>query len=275
VPSYCSCVVRHGQCRPQIARAFIAKQVLNLPTTEALIDRLKVDLRLRRICGLEKSQAIPGSWTFSRAYAEFAALGLPTRTHEALSKHEIGDQLIGHLKYDGTAIKARETAAKQRPAEAKPKAKRGGPRQGEERPTKEPTVLETQQKQSLEQMLKEMPKVCDVGCKKNSKGYKETWRGYKLHLATADGDIPVAALLSSASRHDSGARLPLMRMAQQRVISLYDIADSAYCSAIIRDESCQAGHVPLIEHNPRNGDKIEFAPHEAQRRRTPEQSLKR
>ncbi len=42
-----------------------------------------------------------------------------------------------------------------------------------------------------------------------------------------------------------------MRMAQQRVISLYDIADRTYCSAIIRDESRQAGHVPLIEHNPR------------------------
>ena len=104
-----------------------------------------------------------------------------------------------------------------------------------------------------------------MGCQKNSKGYKETWRGYQLHLATADGDIPVAALLSSASMHDSGAMLPLMRMAQQRVISLYDIADSAYCSAIIRSESRQAGHVPLIEHNPRNGDQIEFAPHEAQR----------
>ena len=265
VPSYRGCVGRQSQCRLEIARAFIAKQVLNLPTTEALIDRLKVDIRLRRICGFEKSKEIPGSWTFSRAYAEFAAFGLPARTHEALIKRELGDQLIGHIKYDSTAIAARETAAEQRPVEAKPKAKRGRPRKGEERPPKEPTVLEKQQKQSLEQMLKDMPKVCDVGCKKNSKGYKETWRGYKLHLATADGDIPVAALLSSASMHDSGAMFPLMRMTQQRVISLYDIADSAYCSAIIRDESRQAGHVPLIEHNPRHGNKIEFAPHEARR----------
>jgi hypothetical protein len=265
VPSYRGCVGRHGQCRLEIARAFIAKQVLNLPTTEALIDRLKVDICWRRICGFENSKAIPGSWTFSRAYAEFAALGLATKTHEALIKRELGDQLIGHIKYDSTAIEARETAAKPRSAEAKPKAKRGRPRQGEECPPTEPTVLEKQQKPSLEQMLKEMPKAGDVGCKNNSKGYKETWRGYQLHLATADGDIPMAALLSSTSMHDSGAMLPLMRMVQQRVISLDDIADSADCSTIIRDESRQAGHVPLMEHHPRNGDKIEFAPHEAQR----------
>ena len=265
VPSYCGCVGRPGECRPEIARAFVAKMVLNLPTTEALIDRLKVDISLRRICGFEKSKEIPGSWTFSRAYAEFAALGLPARTHEALIKRELGDQLIGHIKYDGTAIDGREKAVVKPDKEEKPKRRCGRPRKGEEPPAKEPTVLEKQQKQSLEQMLKEMPKDCDIGTKKNSKGYKETWRGYKLHIATADGDIPVAALLSSASMHDSGAILPLMKIAQQRASWLYDLADSAYCSAIIREESRKAGHVPLIEHNPRNGEKIEFAPHEAQR----------
>ena len=265
VPSYRGCIGRHGECRPEIARAFVAKEVLNLPTTEALIDRLKVDISLRRICGFEKSKEIPGSWTFSRAYAEFAALDLPARTHEALIKRELGDQLIGHMKYDGTAIEAREKAVAKPVEEKKPKHKRGRPRKGEARPAKELTVLEKQKTQSLAQMLKEMPKDCDIGCKKNSKGYKETWRGYKLHIATADGDIPVAALLSSASMHDSGAMLPLMKIAQQRVASLYDVADSAYCSIIIRDESRKAGHVSLIEHNPRNGEKIVFAPHEAQR----------
>jgi hypothetical protein len=265
VPSYRGCVGRHGKYRIEIARAFVAKQVLNLPTTEALIERLKVDISLRRICGFEKSKEIPGSWTFSRAYAEFAAQGLPARTHEALIKRELGDQLVGHMKYDGTAIEAREKAVKKPPIEEKPKRKRGRPRKDEERAPKELTVLEKQQSQSVAQMLKEIPKECDVGCKKNSKGYKETWRGYKLHIATADGDIPVVALLSSASMHDSGAMLPLMEVAQQRVISLYDLADSAYCSGIIREHSRKAGHVPLIEHNPRNGEKIEFAPCEAQR----------
>lgn len=144
------------------------------------------------------------------------------------------------MKYDGTAVEAREKAVAKAPVEEKPKYSRGRPRKGETRPAKEESVLEKQQKQSLVQMLTEMPKGCDIGCKRNSKGYKETWRGYKLHIATADGDIPVAALLSSASMHDSGAILPLMKIAQERVTWLYDLADSAYCSTITCAELVEA-----------------------------------
>lgn len=271
VPGYRGRVGRHGICRVEIARAFVAKAVLNLPTTEALIDRLHNDMSLRRICGFERYKDIPPSWTFSRAYAEFAEMGLPERVHEALIKRELGDQLVGHVKYDSTAIEGREKPVRkeskpeEKSNEEKPKAKPGRPRKGEERPAKEPTVLEKQQNQTLEQMLEEMPKDCDVGCKKNSQGYKETWIGYKFHIATGDGDIPLAAVLSSASMHDSGAMLPLMRITQERVTWCYDLADSAYCSEILREESRKAGHVPLIDHNPRRGEKKEFAPHEAQR----------
>jgi Transposase DDE domain len=41
-----------------------------------------------------------------------------------------------------------------------------------------------------------------------------------------------------------------------------------YCSPILRQFSRDLGHVPLIDHNPRRGEKIEFAPHEAQRYKT-------
>ena len=46
-------------CRPTksriaLVRAFIAKAVYNMPTTQILIDRLKSDLSLRRLCGYEK-----------------------------------------------------------------------------------------------------------------------------------------------------------------------------------------------------------------------------
>src|SRR5271167_3940154 len=34
-------------------------------------------------------------------------------------------------------------------------------------------------------MLADLPTACDVGSKKNSKGYKETWIGYKLHMDAA------------------------------------------------------------------------------------------
>ena len=113
--------------------------------------------------------------------------------------------------------------------------------------------------------LAQLPTACDVGSKKNSKGFKETWTGYKLHIDTADGDIPVTAILTSASVHDSQAAIPLMRLTGERVTYLYDLADAAYCSGVIRAVSRQEGHVPLIDHNARRGEKIAFAPHEAER----------
>ena len=35
---------------------------------------------------------------------------------------------------------------------------------------------------AVEEMLKELPKVCDVGTKINSKGYKKSWSGYSYTL---------------------------------------------------------------------------------------------
>src|SRR5271157_3485542 len=64
-----------------------------------------------------------------------------------------------------------------------------------------------------------------VGSKKNSKGYKETWIGYKLHLDVACGQIPVSCVLTSASVHDSQVAIPLMTMTGARVSYLYDLMD--------------------------------------------------
>lgn len=47
--------------------------------------------------------------------------------------------------------------------------------------------------------------------------------------------------------------------------SLYDVMDAAYCSAELRAHCKDLGHVPLIDHNPRGGEKIEFDPAEAVR----------
>jgi hypothetical protein len=46
--------------------------------------------------------------------------------------------------------------------------------------------------QNIPRLLADLPTACDVGAKKNSKGYKETWIGYKLHIDVASGQIPVA-----------------------------------------------------------------------------------
>ena len=56
-----------------------------------------------------------------------------------------------------------------------------------------------------------------------------------------------------------------MHLSSRRVTYLHDLADAAYCRPIVRDEARRLNHVPLIDHNPRRGEKIAFAPHEAER----------
>jgi hypothetical protein len=119
---------------------------------------------------------------------------------------------------------------------------------------------------SLAAILAELPKQCDIGTKRNSKGYQESWKGYKLHVDTADGGIPISAVLTSASMHDSLAALPLATLTARRVVSLYDLMDAAYDAQVIRSHSQSLGHVALIDFNKRRGtDERAFLPHEAQR----------
>ena len=242
--------------RHALARAFIAKAVLNLPTTRMLMERLHVDSTLRRLCGWESVGELPSESTFSRAYAEFAVSDVPGRVHEALIKRTLGDHLVGHISRDATAIEAREKPVKvEKPQEQVPKRKRGRPRKGEVVPEKEPRRLELQVDQTLPQMLAGLPTRCSVGTKRNAKGHTESWIGYKLHIDTADGDIPVSCILTSASVHDSQVALPLAAMTAARVTNLYDLMDSAYDAPEIRARSVALGHVPIIDHHTRRGEK--------------------
>ncbi len=252
--------------RAALARAFTAKAVLGIPQTNMLIERLEVDKSLRRLCGWEYAGAIPSEATFSRAFAEFAHSRLPTRVHEALIRRTHEERLVGHMSRDATAIQAREKPARKEAAET-PKRKRGRPKKGEERPEQK-RRLERQLDMTLAEMLAELPKACTVGTKRNAKGYKQTWIGYKLHLDVANGDIPVSCLLSSASLHDSQAAIPLACMTAEHVTNCYDLMDSAYDAPEIRDHSLSLGHVPTIDVNPRNrpGLKQEMA-EEARRRK--------
>jgi len=247
--------------RAAIARSFVAKAVYNMPTTRALIDRIGCDEKLRRICGWEKKGDVPSESTFSRAFDEFSRTQLPASVHEALISRNLSDEIVGHISRDSTEIEAREKPRKKTNAEGEsnqssPKRKRGRSKKGEER-VKEPTRLERQQAlTTVEEMLNDLPGQCDVGTKKNSKGYKETWIGYKLHIDVADGHIPVSCILTSASVHDSQVALPLARMTSQRVVNLYDLMDSAYDAPVIKEYSKSLGHVPIVDINTRRNTKL-------------------
>ena len=240
--------------RKQIARAFIAKAVYNLNTTRGLIDRLKSTPALRRICGWEKAADVPHESSFSRAFKEFSQAGLTLIAHENIVKEHMANRIIGHISRDSTSIDAREKPAKKKVLKDKQPKKRGRPKKGEVR-TKEPTRLERQQSMGLDAMFEELPKACDVGTKMNSKGYKKSWIGYKLHIDAADGHIPISCILTSASLHDSQVAIPLAETTNQQVSSLYDLMDSAYDSPIIKKHSRSLGHVPIIDINPRSNKK--------------------
>lgn len=285
--SWCE-VGRPPHVRAWLANAFVAKAVLKLTTTVGLIERLTIDRALRRICGFSLCKKLPSEATFSRAFEEFAESKLPERVQEALVKEHLGSELIGHLSRDGTAIEARERPLRAAPEAAADRAdllpardvpavdhvvapapakKRGRPRRGEVRAPAKESPIARQRKQTLAQMLEEIPTACDRGAKCNAKGYKIAWNGYKLHIDTADCGVPISALLTSASVHDSRAAVPLSLMSAQRVTSLYDVMDAAYCSVELQDHSRSLGHVPLIDHNPRGGIKDEFEPADAIRYR--------
>ena len=90
---------RHSPGRPAaerawFANAFVAKSVLNIVNTRALIDRLQNDRSLRRICGFSLTKKLPSVSTFSRAFAEFAELRLAERVHETLVKTYLGNELF-------------------------------------------------------------------------------------------------------------------------------------------------------------------------------------
>jgi len=246
-------VGRPAKYRRAMACSFVAKAVYNMSGTRELLDRLKSDASLRRICGWERRGELLHESQFSRAFAEFAASELPQRLHAALIDATQKERIVGHISRDSTEIEAREKPVRTLVAAAPAKEirKPGRPKKGEEIPPPEPTRLERQAGMTLEQMLDDLPRDCNVGTKKNSKGYKESWIGYKLHLDVADGQIPISCILTSASLHDSQVAIPLALTTAQRVTSLYDLSDSAYDAPPIHEQIRSLGHVPIIDANPR------------------------
>jgi hypothetical protein len=253
--------------REQLFRAFAAKAVFNIPKTSDLILRLKADKTLRALCGYESASQIPSESTFSRAFADFSRDELAQKVHAAMLATSVKDKLFGHASIDATAIEAREKPAPKPKQESAPKvkAKRGRRKKGEQAPPPDPKRMDLQPLRTLEENIADLPVLCDIGSKSDSKGHAMHWIGYKLHLSVLDGDIPGAALLSSASLHDSQPAIPLMQMTNERFDILYNLMDAAYDAQGIRAFSRAQGQVPIIDANARRGEKTPFSPAEKAR----------
>lgn len=265
---------RPSRDRHAIARAFVAKAVYNLPRTSDLLERLGRDEQLRLICGWKREETLPHESTFSRAFSEFAQMELAQFVHQALIRETQTGRLIGHIARDATAIEARETFPLTPKQQAEMKAaklprqslkgkKLGPPKRWKggkppRRPASTDKRLHRQRGMQLEEMLKELPRNCSIGVKTSSKGHQQYWRGYKLHLDVADGQIPVSAVLTGASVHDSQVAIPLATMTSQRVTYCYELMDSAYDAIEIADHARSMGHVPIVDPKKPGGKRNSF-----------------
>lgn len=245
-----------------LARAFVAKAFYNATDTKAFRERLRGDPSLRKVCGWRYRRDVPSESTFSRAFGVFAEQGLADTVHDAWTRYFVGGDAIAlNASTDSTAIAVREkpvTRAKP-PADATvvdpppPKKKGGRPKKGTPPVPKEPTRLERQLTQVPEIALLELPTRCDVGGKTNSQGHKDYWVGYKFHVRVDERCVPLAAVTTAASVHDSQVAIPLMKLSDRRVTSLYELMDRGYDAAPIWQAAEAAGHVAIIDRVRRRG----------------------
>jgi hypothetical protein len=247
--------------RKEIARAFIAKAVYNLQTTRDLIDRLKVDRVLRIICGWRYAYNIPSESTFSRVFGELARSKIADKTHQIFIKEYLSDTLFFYNSTDSTAIDVREKPLKKE-KNPKVKKKRGRKRKDDSTPVvpKAPSLCEKQADMNTTvQMIQSISTSTDIGRKINAKGNGYAWIGGKLHLGSVDGDIPITAIYTCASVHDSQVAIPVINETTRRVDYLYDLCDKAYDSEPIIAFSKECGHTPIIDVNPRNCEETKIA----------------
>lgn len=283
---------RRESDRRSILRAFVAKTFFNYSTTEMLIEALRSQNTLRRLCGFETKKDVPSASTFSRAYAEFSVDNLGDRIHKAMVSQCITGP-VENISRDSTRIDAREkpllkvvklkeetkvegilelveSETHTEPGEVEspalqPKYKRGRPRKGEVRPLKEETRLKQQLGETPEQSLEQLSYVCNYSRKANSKGHKETWVGWKAHIDYADGTLPVNVVTTSASVHDSQLAIPMMRITATRVQSTYELMDAAYDASAIRQACEELRRVSIIDSNRRTGPEQKMDPDMKQR----------
>lgn len=250
--------------RHKIARAYIAKVIFKLTYTKQLIEYLKLDKRLRAICGWNSIAEIPSESKFSRVFKEFSRYSLADKTHQALIKGVYKDQIVGHVVRDSTPIPAREKSLKKASVKERKKLK------DKRRYREKKGELNRRQKQlkekNLDKMIQDLPSQCDKGMKKSAQGYTEIWKGYKLHAAVDDHCIPLAVIVTSASVNDSEVAIPLGEKSHRVAENFYDLMDAAYDHPEIKEHSISLGHIPIIDKCPK--DKVEKLEKETEKQKS-------
>ena len=121
---------------------------------------------------------VPHKSQLARAFKEFAKDDIASKALAECLNENLGRNGIMHASHDSSEIEAREKGVTRK-------------RDAKEAQSTAETRIERLQGQDEATNFAELPMECDWGCKRNSKGKVERWKGCKLHLAVGDGDIPL------------------------------------------------------------------------------------
>jgi hypothetical protein len=235
-------------------RSHLAKSHFHIPKTKDLIARLKSDPNLRQICGFTK---VPGKASFSRSFTFLAGQDVLNKTHEKMVIEAHKGTYVQHVSRDSSAIPAREKAIRKGEKENKErKKKRGRPPKGSPKIKTDTPNVDNQIHQSARFAIAKLNKKCSWGCKKNSQGNVDYWRGYKLHMDTSDTGFSLTACVTGANvlgiyAADSQLAIPMEKITESRVKSCYSLMDSAYDSKTIAAFIRSRGRIPIIDPNKR------------------------
>ena len=182
-------------------RALIAAKLEQIPTTAALVRRLKSDPVFRYNCGFEVFGNVPSEATLSRFLKVLAETDILKDLHRALvSKAEE----MGIIDTISVAIDS--------------------------------SKVEAYEKSRPKKYLSQDGSSADWGVKQNTDGNKIAWFGYKVHIATdTKSELPLALAVTPASIHDSNMALDIIKQVEENVIThpRYYLMDSGYDSADI------------------------------------------
>ncbi|MCF7949256.1 MAG: transposase [Spirochaetia bacterium] len=97
-----------GRSPPQdipIIRAFLAKAFLRIDSSYRLLQRLRSDSSLRKICGFT---TVPSPATFSRRLSEYEDTHIIEQSLYRMVREYHRGRLVAHISHDSTEIEARE-----------------------------------------------------------------------------------------------------------------------------------------------------------------------
>ena len=166
-----------------ISRAFLAKQIENIPTQAALVRRLKDDPVFRFSCGFKVTGTVPSEATFSRYYNRLTEVDSLENLYYDLVDQAIDSEIIDTetLAIDATKLESYERAV------------------------------------SKKKVDKDDPSTPDWGAKFDSHYNKITWYGWKIHLVSdTEAELPIDFIITPANEADSEQALPLIEKVTTR-----------------------------------------------------------